>query len=62
MTLKEKIKKLEAELLEAKKKAADLILDTKDNVFTQKELEKIRFLEIWAIVGPIVGIGIGLIF
>tara|TARA_B100000287_G_C20172197_1_gene598703 strand:+ start:266 stop:454 length:189 start_codon:yes stop_codon:yes gene_type:complete len=62
MTLKEKVKKLEAELLEAKKKAADLILDTKDNVFTQKELEKIRFLEIWAIVGPIVGIGIGLIF
>ena len=62
MTLKEKVKKLEAELLEAKKKAADLILDTKDNVYTQKELEKIRFLEIWAIVGPIVGIGIGLIF
>jgi len=62
MTLKEKVQKLEAELLEAKKKAADLILDTKDNVFTQKELEKIRFLEIWAIVGPIVGIGIGLIF
>lgn len=62
MTLKEKVKKLEAELLEAKKKAADLILDTKDNVFTQKELEKIRFLEIWAVVGPIVGIGIGLIF
>ena len=62
MTLKEKVKKLEAELLEAKKKAADLILDTKDNVFTQKELEKIRFLEIWAIVGPIDGIGIGIIF
>lgn len=62
MTLKEKVQKLEAELLEAKKKAADVILDTKDNVFTQKELEKIRFLEIWAIVGPIVGIGIGLIF
>ena len=62
MTLKEKVKKLEAELLEAKQKAADVILDTKDNVFTQKELEKIRFLEVWAIVGPIVGIGIGLIF
>jgi|TARA_B100000925_G_scaffold248370_1_gene199051 hypothetical protein len=62
MTLKEKVKKLEAELLEAKQKAADVILDTKDNVFTQKELEKIRFLEIWAIVGPLVGIGIGLIF
>ena len=62
MTLKEKVKKLEAELLEAKQKAADVILDTKDNVFTQKELEKIRFLEIWAIVGPLVGFGIGLIF
>lgn len=62
MTLKEKVKKLEAELLEAKQKAADVILDTKDNVFTQKELEKIRFLEIWAIVGPLVGVGIGLIF
>lgn len=62
MTLKEKVKKLEAELLEAKQKAADVILDTKDNVFTQKELEKIRFLEVWAIVGPLVGIGIGLIF
>ena len=62
MTLKEKVKKLEAELLEAKQKAADVILDTKDNVFTQKELEKIRFLEAWAIVGPLVGIGIGLIF
>jgi len=62
MTLKEKVKKLEAELLEAKAKAANLILDTKDNVFTQKELERIRFLEVWAIVGPIVGFGIGLIF
>ncbi len=62
MTLKEKVKKLEAELLEAKQKAADVILDTKDNVFTQKELERIRFLEVWAIVGPLVGIGIGLIF
>ena len=62
MTLKEKVKKLEAELLEAKQKAADVILDTQDNVFTQKELERIRFLEIWALVGPLVGIGIGLIF
>ena len=62
MTLKEKVKNLEAELLKAKQKAADVILDTKDNVFTQKELDKIRFLEVWAIVGPLVGIGIGLIF
>jgi hypothetical protein len=62
MTLKQKVQKLEKELLEAKAKAANLILDTQDNVFTQKELERIRFLEIWAIVGPIVGFGIGLIF
>ncbi|MAJ02993.1 MAG: hypothetical protein CMP37_03670 [Rickettsiales bacterium] len=62
MTLKEKVKKLEAELLKAKQKAADVILDTKDNVFTQKELKKIRFLEMWAIAGPIVGLLIGLIF
>ena len=62
MTLKQKVQKLEKELLEAKTKAANLILDTKDNVFTQKELERIRFLEIWAIVGPIVGFGIGFIF
>ena len=62
MTLKQKVQKLEKELLEAKTKAANLILDTQDNVFTQKELKRIRFLEIWAIVGPFVGFGIGLIF
>jgi hypothetical protein len=62
MTLKEKVKKLEAELLEAKQKAANVILDTNDNVFTQKELNKIRFLEGWSIIGPIVGLGIGLLF
>ena len=62
MTLKEKVNKLEKELLEAKQKAANLILDTQDNVFTQKELKKIRFLEGWAIIGPIAGLGIGLLF
>jgi hypothetical protein len=62
MTLKQKVQKLEKELLEAKAKAANLILDTQDNVFTQKELKKIRFLEAWAIIGPIVGLGIGLLF
>ena len=62
MTLKEKVKKLEADLLKTKQKEADVILDTKDNVFTQKELKKIRFLEMWAIAGPIVGLLIGLIF
>ena len=62
MTLKEKVKKLEKELLEAKQKAANLILDTQDNVFTQKELKKIKFLEIWSIAGPIAGLLIGLLF
>jgi hypothetical protein len=62
MTLKQKVQKLEKELLEAKAKVANLILDTQDNVFTQKELKKIRFLEVWAIIGPIVGLGIGLLF
>ena len=62
MTLKQKVQKLEAELIDAKQKAADVILDTKDNVFTQKELKKIRFLEAWAIIGPIIGLGIGLLF
>ena len=62
MTLKEKVKKLEAELLEHKQKAADVILDTKDNVFTQKELKKIKFLEGWSILGPAIGLGIGLLF
>ena len=62
MTLKEKVKKLEAELLQYKQKASDVILDTKDNVFTQKELKKIRFLEGWSILGPAIGLGIGLLF
>jgi hypothetical protein len=62
MTLKEKVKKLETELLEYKQKAADVILDTKDNVFTKKELKKIKFLEGWSILGPAIGLGIGLLF
>ena len=59
---KQKIKDLEDKLDKTKKKAGNLILDTSDNVFTQKELGRIRFLEIWSILGPIVGIIIGLIF
>ncbi len=59
---KQKIKDLENQLNETKKKAGNLILDTSDNVFTQKELGRIKFLEIWSIVGPIIGILIGLIF
>jgi len=59
---KQKIKDLESKLDEAKEKAGNLILDTSDHIFTNQELKKIRFLEVWAIVGPIVGILIGLIF
>ena len=59
---KQKIKDLEAKLEESKTKAGNLILDTSDNVFTQKELKKIRFLEVCAILGPIAGIIIGLLF
>jgi hypothetical protein len=56
---KAKIKELEEQL---KKKAGDAILDTSDNVFSAKELKRIKFLETWAILGPIAGILIGLIF
>jgi|TARA_R100000781_G_C4010549_1_gene103528 hypothetical protein len=59
---KKKIKELEGKLDEAKTKAGNLILDTSDNVFSKQELKKIRFLEVWAILGPIVGIIIGLLF
>ena len=52
---KAKIKELEEEL---KKKAGDAILDTSDNVFSAKELKKIKFLEAWAILGPIVGLSL----
>ena len=59
---KKKIKELEGKLDEAKTKAGNLILDTSDNVFSKQELKKIRFLEVWAILGPIVGTIIGLLF
>ena len=36
--------------------------NTEDNVFTKDELKKIKFLEAWAVIGPLVGIGIGLLF
>jgi len=58
---KKQIKQLEQELQEAKIKAGNVILDTSDNVFTNAELKKIRILELWAVLGPIVGIIIGLI-
>ena len=63
---KQKIKDLENQLekkvADAKKDAGNLILDTSDNIFTNDELKKIRILEVWAILGPIAGILIGLLF
>ena len=58
---KKRIKELENQVEAATVKAGNVILDTSDNVFTSKELNKIKFLEIWAILGPIIGIVIGVI-
>jgi len=58
---KKRIKELENQVEEAATKAGNIILDTSDNVFTSKELNKIKFLEIWALLGPIIGIVIGVI-
>jgi len=58
---KKRIKELENQVEDATVKAGNVILDTSDNVFTSKELNKIKFLELWALLGPIIGIVIGLI-
>ena len=54
---KEKIKDLEDQLA----KAIDII-DNSDNVLSQAEVKKVKKLEIWAFLGPLVGLGIGLLF
>ena len=54
---KDKIKHLEDQL-----EKAIQIIDAEDNVFTSDELRKIKRLEIWAVLGPIIGFIIGLIF
>jgi len=59
---KKRIKHLEEQVEATKEKAGNIILDTSDNVFNSKELNKIRFLELWAVLGPIVGLIIGLLF
>jgi hypothetical protein len=59
---KKRIKELEQQVEATGKKAGNLILDTSDNVFNSKELNKIRFLELWSVLGPIVGLIIGLLF
>jgi hypothetical protein len=58
---KKRIKELENQVEEAATKAGNIILDTSDNVFTSKELNKIKFLELWSVLGPIIGIVIGVI-
>ena len=59
---KKRIKELEQQVEATGRKAGNLILDTSDNVFNSKELNKIKFLELWSILGPIVGLIIGLLF
>ena len=54
---KEKIKHLEDQL-----EKAIQIVDASDNIFTEKELRKIKYLEIWAILGPLAGLVLGLFF
>jgi hypothetical protein len=58
---KKRIKELEQQVEATSKKAGNLILDTSDNVFNSKELNKIKFLELWSILGPIIGIVIGVL-
>jgi hypothetical protein len=58
---KKRIKELEQQVEATSKKAGNIILDTSDNVFNSKELNKIKFLELWSILGPIIGIVIGVL-
>jgi hypothetical protein len=58
---KKRIKELEQQVEATGRKAGNLILDTSDNVFNSKELNKIKFLELWSILGPIIGIVIGVL-
>jgi|TARA_R110000751_G_scaffold34095_1_gene84736 hypothetical protein len=58
---KKRIKELEQQVEATGKKAGNIILDTSDNVFNSKELNKIRFLELWSFLGPIIGIVIGVL-
>ena len=58
---KKRIKELEQHVEATGKKAGNIILDTSDNVFNSKELNKIKFLELWSILGPIIGIVIGVL-
>ena len=58
---KKRIKELEQQVEATGKKACNIILDTSDNVFNSNELNKIKFLELWSILGPIIGIVIGVL-
>ena len=59
--VKKRIKDLENQVEAAGKKAGNIILDTSDNMFTSKELNKIKFLELWAILGPFIGLVLGFV-
>ena len=54
---KEKIKELEDQL-----EKAIQIIDASDNIYTEKENRKIKYLEVWAILGPLAGLTFGLFF
>ena len=59
---KEQIKvleaKLEAQAKDLKKKAANALLDTEDNIFTEKELKRVKQLEGWAYASVVIIIGL----
>ena len=52
--------KLRIKELEEQVKAFDL--DTDDHVYTTEENNVIKFLKVWALLGPAIGIGVGLMF
>lgn len=52
---KARIKELEEQI-----EAFDL--NTDDNVYTAEENNVIKILKVWAVVGPVIGIVIGLMF
>ena len=60
---KQKISDLEQQLEDQakvlKEKAGNVILNTEDHYFTKKELKRIKKLELWSILAPLIGLFIG---
>ena len=54
---KEKISQLEDQL-----EKAIQIIDASDNIFEKEEVRRIKLMEIWVVVGPLVGFMFGLFF